>query len=69
VISPSQIFLTEKNTAFKRDISMPPVGIEPAIPASEQPQIHTSDCAALESAKQHKSLKEPIMRYFYDGQK
>jgi len=47
---------------------MPPVGIEPAVPASEQPQIHALDRAALESTKQHKSLKESVMRYFDDSQ-
>jgi hypothetical protein len=34
------LYLTTHNT-HKRQISMPPVGFEPAIPASEWPQIHT----------------------------
>jgi hypothetical protein len=39
------LYLTTHNT-HKRQTSIPPVGFEPAIPASERPQIHASDCAA-----------------------
>jgi len=41
VISPTQDFyLTTRNT-HKRQISMPPVGFEPTIPASKRPQSQT----------------------------
>jgi hypothetical protein len=39
------LYLTTHNT-HKRQTSMPPVGFEPAIPASERPQTHILDRAA-----------------------
>jgi hypothetical protein len=39
------LYLTKHNT-HKRQTSMPPEGFEPAIPASERPQIHALDRAA-----------------------
>jgi hypothetical protein len=39
------LYLTTHNT-HKRKTSMPPVGFEPAIPASERPQTHALDRAA-----------------------
>jgi len=45
VISPLQRPLPD-NTQHSQDISTPPAGFEPAIPASERPQSHVSDRAA-----------------------
>jgi hypothetical protein len=39
------LYLTTHNT-HKREIFMPPAGFEPAIPASERPQIHVLEGAA-----------------------
>jgi hypothetical protein len=39
------LYLTTHNT-HKKQTSMPPVGFEPAIPASERPQTHALDRAA-----------------------
>jgi hypothetical protein len=39
------LYLTTHNI-HKRQISMPPKGFEPAIPASKRPQTHALDCAA-----------------------
>jgi hypothetical protein len=39
------LYLTTHNT-YKRQISMPPEGIQHATPASERPQIHALDGAA-----------------------
>jgi hypothetical protein len=39
------LYLTTHNT-HNRQTSMPPLGFEPAIPASEQPQTHFLDRAA-----------------------
>jgi len=39
------LFLTTHN-AHKRQISLPPAGFKPAIPASERPQTHASHRAA-----------------------
>ena len=39
------LYLTTHNT-YKRQISMPPKGFEPAIPASERPQTHALNRAA-----------------------
>ena len=36
---------TWQNTALARDMSMPPTGFEPAIPASDGPQTHDLDRA------------------------
>jgi hypothetical protein len=41
------LYLTTHNT-HKRQTSMPPVGFEPTIPASERPQTHALDRAASE---------------------
>ena len=40
------LYLTNHNT-YKRQISMPPVGFEPAIPASELPQTYAVDSEAI----------------------
>jgi hypothetical protein len=40
------LYLTAHNT-HKRQTSMPPAGFEPAIRASERPQTHASDRAAI----------------------
>jgi len=37
------------NTQHSQETSMPPAGIEPAIPASERPQTHALDRAATGS--------------------
>jgi len=42
----SDLYLTTLNTS-KRQTSMAPAAFEPAIPASERPQTHASDCAAI----------------------
>jgi hypothetical protein len=39
---------TWQHATLTRDISMPPVGFEPAVPASEKPKIHALDRAATE---------------------
>ena len=39
------LYLTTHNT-HKRQASMPPAGLEPTIPASQQLQTHTLDCIA-----------------------
>jgi len=39
------LYLTTHNT-HNRQTSMPPVGFEPTVPASERPQTHTLDRAA-----------------------
>jgi hypothetical protein len=41
----ADLYLTAHNT-HKKQISMPPMGFELAIPASTRPQTHASDCAA-----------------------
>jgi len=41
----TDLYQTAHNT-HKRETSMPQVGFEPAIPASERPQTHALDCAA-----------------------
>jgi len=41
------LYLTTHNI-HKKQTSMPPVGFEPAIPASERPQTHALDRAATE---------------------
>jgi len=37
---------TWQHTTQSKQISMPPAGFEPAIPASERPQTHALNCAA-----------------------
>jgi hypothetical protein len=44
------LYLTTHNT-HNRQISMPPVGFEPAIPASQRPQTHAFDRAATGMSK------------------
>jgi hypothetical protein len=51
------LYLTIHNT-HNRQTSMPPVGFEPIIPASEWPQTHALDCAATGIG--HASLVCPI---------
>jgi hypothetical protein len=46
----SNLYLTTHNIQ-KRQTSMPPVGFEPAILASEEPQTHIFDCAATAIGK------------------
>jgi hypothetical protein len=41
------LYLTTHNIQ-NREVSMPPAGFEPAIPASEQPQNYALECAAAE---------------------
>ena len=57
-----ELYLTTHNTQ-KRQTSMPPVGIEPTIPASEQPQTHALDRAAtrtgLHLVNELKCMKVP----------
>jgi len=45
------LYLTTHN-AHNRETSMPPVGFEPAIPASERPQTHPLDRAATETGEE-----------------
>ena len=44
------LYLTTHNT-HNRQTSMPPVGFEPTIPASERPQTHALDRAATGTGK------------------
>ena len=44
------LYLTKHNT-HNRQISMPPVGFEPAIPTIERPQTHALDRAATGTGK------------------
>jgi tetrahydromethanopterin S-methyltransferase subunit F len=49
------LYLTTHKT-HKRQTSVPPVGFEPAIPASERPQTHALDCAVKGIGRRHKLL-------------
>jgi hypothetical protein len=61
------LYLTTHST-YKRQTSMPPVGFEPTIPASEQSQTHALDIAVTEIGKMSNSggLKdsETTLAYF-----
>jgi hypothetical protein len=54
------LYLTTQ-TLYKRQTSMPPMGFEPAIPATEQPQTYTLDRAATGIGE----LYCPIYYYYY----
>jgi hypothetical protein len=43
---------------------MPPKGFEPAIPASERPQIHALDRAATGASLENKNLLSYTSNYF-----